>query len=260
MKKILSIVLVMIMMLSVVACGGKKINSGDVTTPTATAKTTAKTTAKSTAKSTAKTTAKPTVKPTAKPTATPHTHSYGSWKTISAATCLAEGKQERRCSCGLTESKTLQKTNHNYINGFCSVCGEYDPNKKQEEIDAENKRYERELAEYEGMIDAKTSLLNNRMRNNGISYLYSESECNRKISQLETEINNLQYRKMYATSQSEKLSLQRQIDDKSDELVKYSVMKTLIQDKEEIDELYEYVKLLEIEHHQNIQEINNKYS
>jgi phosphopantetheine adenylyltransferase len=65
---------------------------------------------------------------------------------------------------------------------------------------------------------------------------------------------------MYATSQSEKLSLQRQIDDKSDELVKYSVMKTLIQDKEEIDELYEYVELLEIEHNQNIQKINNKYS
>lgn len=36
-----------------------------------------------------------------------HSHSYGEWKTVRAATCTEEGQQERTCSCGEKESQTI---------------------------------------------------------------------------------------------------------------------------------------------------------
>jgi hypothetical protein len=271
MKKIWTMFLIVAMVFSFSACGGdaskKEIENTITSTPCTTAETTShnatpspKVTKKPTVKPKQTVTPKLTPKPTPKPTATPHVHKYGSWTTVKAPSCVAEGRREQICSCGLKNSEVLKKTEHKYSNGICSVCKAYDPNKKQEEIDAENKRYEFELAGIKGEIEAKTSLLNSRMRSNGISYLYDEWECERKISQLESTISNLQARYMYSTSQSEKMSLQRQIDSASDELVKFMVMKELIKDKNEINELYELIEIVEIEHAQNIQKINSKYS
>ena len=36
-----------------------------------------------------------------------HTHSFGAWKTVSAATVFAAEKQERTCACGAKETRTV---------------------------------------------------------------------------------------------------------------------------------------------------------
>ena len=59
-------------------------------------------------------------------------HNYGSWKTVSAPTCIKEGKEQRFCSsCNNAETNILAKTNHKEIAGKaqnahskCSVCNE----------------------------------------------------------------------------------------------------------------------------------------
>ena len=59
-------------------------------------------------------------------------HSYGSWKTVSASTCVREGKEQRICSlCNNVETKSLEKSDHKEIAGKtqnahskCSVCNE----------------------------------------------------------------------------------------------------------------------------------------
>lgn len=43
-----------------------------------------------------------------------HTHSYGSWYTKTAATCTAAGTDERKCSCGKTETRSTSALGHNY--------------------------------------------------------------------------------------------------------------------------------------------------
>jgi hypothetical protein len=44
----------------------------------------------------------------------PHTHSFGSWATKKAATCTADGTQERKCSCGASETRTVAATGHSW--------------------------------------------------------------------------------------------------------------------------------------------------
>ena len=66
-------------------------------------------------------------------------HNWGSWQTTIAATCTTDGLQTRKCSdCGQTETKTIPKTGHTYVNkiikptttekGYtlhtCSKCGD----------------------------------------------------------------------------------------------------------------------------------------
>ena len=59
-------------------------------------------------------------------------HSYGSWKTVSASTCVREGKEQRICSlCNNVETKSLEKSDHKEIAGKtqnvhskCPVCNE----------------------------------------------------------------------------------------------------------------------------------------
>ena len=43
-----------------------------------------------------------------------HTHSYGSWYTKTSATCTSGGTEERKCSCGATESRSTSALGHNY--------------------------------------------------------------------------------------------------------------------------------------------------
>ena len=69
-----------------------------------------------------------------------HVHSWSSWMTISDASCLTEGKQERTCDCGEKESQVLPAEGHTEIidsavaatcatkgkteGKHCSVCNE----------------------------------------------------------------------------------------------------------------------------------------
>ena len=70
---------------------------------------------------------------------TSHTHTYGEWETIKAATCTQEGTESRYCSCGDNQTRPLSANGHTVINigaiqatcttdGYtagtsCSACG-----------------------------------------------------------------------------------------------------------------------------------------
>ena len=41
-----------------------------------------------------------------------HTHTYGDWTVVTNATCTVEGKEERSCSCGEIESRSIAKLAH----------------------------------------------------------------------------------------------------------------------------------------------------
>ena len=55
-----------------------------------------------------------------------HTHTYGEWQVVTAATCTEEGREQRLCECGETETRTIAATGHNYVDGVCSNCGARD--------------------------------------------------------------------------------------------------------------------------------------
>lgn len=54
-----------------------------------------------------------------------HTHSYGEWTTVQAATCTAEGLEESTCRCGEKETRVVDAAGHSFneTTGVCSVCG-----------------------------------------------------------------------------------------------------------------------------------------
>lgn len=43
-----------------------------------------------------------------------HTHIYGAWNTVTAATCMSAGTEKRTCSCGATEQRSVNALGHNY--------------------------------------------------------------------------------------------------------------------------------------------------
>ena len=54
-------------------------------------------------------------------------HVFGEWETTKEATCTENGEQVRHCECGETETRVVEATGHNYVNGVCG-CGAQDPN------------------------------------------------------------------------------------------------------------------------------------
>jgi hypothetical protein len=56
-----------------------------------------------------------------------HEHSWGSFYIAEQPTCSKEGKIEKICSvCGEKAYDTLNKLEHNYVGGVCTVCGDKD--------------------------------------------------------------------------------------------------------------------------------------
>jgi len=54
-----------------------------------------------------------------------HTHAFGEWKTTKAATCTAEGIEERYCTvknCEESETQAISAQGHAYEKGYCSKC------------------------------------------------------------------------------------------------------------------------------------------
>ena len=50
-----------------------------------------------------------------------HTHSFGEWETVKVATCTTEGMQERYCSCGEMQTKTIAATNKHAFGEWTTV-------------------------------------------------------------------------------------------------------------------------------------------
>ena len=44
-----------------------------------------------------------------------HVHAFGEWTTVKDATCTVKGEQERSCSCGEKETKSIDATGHTEI-------------------------------------------------------------------------------------------------------------------------------------------------
>lgn len=51
----------------------------------------------------------------------PHTHSYGAWQTVKAATCTTAGSKKRVCSCGDTQTETIPATGHKWNSGVVTT-------------------------------------------------------------------------------------------------------------------------------------------
>ena len=53
----------------------------------------------------------------------PHEHDFGEWTVTIPATCTEAGEEQRICSCGETETRTVAALGHDYVNGACTRCG-----------------------------------------------------------------------------------------------------------------------------------------
>ncbi len=53
-----------------------------------------------------------------------HEHLWSEWNTLENASCIQEGKQERSCSCGEKETKTISKVSHTEVTdvGVSATC------------------------------------------------------------------------------------------------------------------------------------------
>jgi len=148
MKKVMSLLLAVMMVLSMSACGGNETatdnDNGTSTNQIQTDATDTSSTEQSTDTSSSatdnigdsdstdvpsSTTSKPTTttkpetpKPTTttKPKPTEHKHSYGSWKIVKNATCIEEGTQERVCACGEKETNNISAKGHVLTNATCT--------------------------------------------------------------------------------------------------------------------------------------------
>ena len=52
-----------------------------------------------------------------------HTHAFGNWTVTENPTCTKNGKEERSCSCGQSETRYVPVTEHDFVGGICSMCG-----------------------------------------------------------------------------------------------------------------------------------------
>lgn len=119
MKRIICIVLALLLVLSMTACGKAPADNNGTTIPTTQAADTPTTTPTNGPAGTSATT------PTTAPTTAPHTnHTFGNWTTQTAASCQKEGIQVRRCSeCSFTENRPIAKLAHSFnANHICKKC------------------------------------------------------------------------------------------------------------------------------------------
>ena len=116
------------------------------------------------------------------------------------ATCKTIGKTEGKhcsvCNAVIIKQNDIAIVDHDYQGGACTMCKAVDAVAKQAEIDAENERHEAKLAQienyYPNVISGLQERINNLKDAYGITYVYSDSYCYDKISDLTSEISTLQ--------------------------------------------------------------------
>lgn len=56
----------------------------------------------------------------------PHAHTFGDWENVKPPSCAEFGEDKRACTeCGITETRKIDKLQHSFENGTCTVCGKY---------------------------------------------------------------------------------------------------------------------------------------
>ncbi len=81
-------------------------------------------------------------------------HSWGEWFETEPATCQMEGEKRRNCErCGYYETRMIFVIDHNFVEGYCSMCGAIDENYHEhswQEADCLNPKTCLECGETEG--------------------------------------------------------------------------------------------------------------
>ena len=112
------------------------------------------------------------------------------------STGLTVGKHCSICKAVLVQQKIINKINHNYVNGACSVCSTVDISFKNTEIENEKTRHNNEIIEintfYESTIEALEERIENLKLLNNITSVYSDSYCYSMINSLNSEIATLE--------------------------------------------------------------------
>ncbi len=59
-------------------------------------------------------------------TPTPHTHAFGEWTTVTAATCTVNGEEKRTCACGESEVRAIPATEEHIYgsDNTCTMCSD----------------------------------------------------------------------------------------------------------------------------------------
>ncbi len=66
-------------------------------------------------------------------------HKETNWIIVEEPTCTKEGIKELKCTeCGEIKQETINKLEHNYVDGICTVCNTKDPDYKEEHVHTES--------------------------------------------------------------------------------------------------------------------------
>ena len=197
------------------------------------------------------------------------------------ANCYDEGKRLFTASyihggVEYTDIKTekLEKKDHNFESGACTLCSAMDIDSQNSEIEAENSRYEQAIADntcvFMDLISEVEDEIAYRKSEYNISYVYDSDYCRQKMSEIEEEMTQLKkYIDVYSTGQwddSVKAKLQKykvQYAEYKEQYDKYEQMLIINGLYEDMDYYQEEYKecLLELEeiHNANLEAIDKKY-
>ena len=88
----------------------------------------------------------------------PHVHHHESEQT-KAPSCTEKGVMTFTCECGDSYTEELEMLPHDYVDGFCSVCGQKDPETPEEIVltATKNQAYRGETVMLSAIVDGKVS-------------------------------------------------------------------------------------------------------
>ena len=194
------------------------------------------------------------------------------------ATCKIKGKTEGKhcsvCNAVIIKQNDTAIVDHDYQGGACTMCKAVDAVAKQAEIDAENTRHQDAIDSIDSFYSSTISALEQQISNlkwaYDISYTYETSYCRTLISNLTSEIAQLERRisslsgSSYSADIAEKRKLEAQVREKDAEREVYYKHITINNCYEQIDVYesdYQYrIKDENATHQANLKAIEIKYT